>query len=264
MTKVSGLFLLEDAVNKNYIVPAFNISSISMAKAVLEGAQNARAPIFLQTNMKNLENFSGKLHPGQQLNKLIKNYDLPVAIHLDHAFDLPIISLAHQNHYSSFMLDFSKDTLETNIAKIKDILKKIDLRQSGLEAELGVIGGKSELFDQKEIEETLYTDPDQALTFVQKTQIDSLAISIGSKHGLGSSINYKILEKINKKIDQPLVIHGGSGIKKDDFAKLNNYGVKKINFGTKLHKIFSDDSKHNELSDYVTSLCYNLYAKNKI
>tara|TARA_Y100001970_G_scaffold294173_1_gene447947 strand:+ start:5161 stop:5955 length:795 start_codon:yes stop_codon:yes gene_type:complete len=264
MGKVSGIFLLEDATKKNYIVPAFNISSISMAKAVLEGAQIANAPIFLQTNMKNLKNFASKLHPGQQLNALVKNYDLPVAIHLDHASDLPIITLAHQNHYSSFMLDYSMHNLNTNIEKIKHITKKIDFKKLGLEAELGVIGGQSELFEKKEIEESLYTDPDEALIFVQQTQVDSLAISIGSKHGLGSSINYTILEKINKKIDKPLVVHGGSGIDKNDFAKLNNYGVKKINFGTKLHKIFSDDSKHNELTDYVTSLCYNLYAKNKI
>tara|TARA_Y100001970_G_scaffold135200_1_gene166451 strand:- start:3661 stop:4455 length:795 start_codon:yes stop_codon:yes gene_type:complete len=264
MGKVSGLLLLEDAVKRNYIVPAFNISSIPMAKAVIEGAQKAKAPIFLQTNMKNLQNFSGKLHPGQQINELINNYDLPVAIHLDHASDLPIIALAYQNHYSSFMLDYSEHALEKNIAKIKHITQNIDIKKFGLEAELGVVGGKSELFDNQEIEESLYTDPNEALTFVKKTHIDSLAISIGSKHGLGSSINYKILKEINKKIDKPLVVHGGSGIEKKDFTKLNNYGVKKINFGTKLHEIFSDGSKNTELADYVTSLCYNLYAKNKI
>ncbi|MAX11799.1 MAG: hypothetical protein CL710_05925 [Chloroflexi bacterium] len=263
MAKVSGLFLLEDTVKKNYIVPAFNISSIAMAEAVLNGAQKANAPIFLQTNMKNLKNFPGTMHPGQQLNKLVKNYDLPIAIHLDHASDISIISEACQNHYSSFMLDYSNYSLETNIAKIEKVSKNIDFSELGLEAELGVIEGQSELFDKNE-NSALYTDPDQASIFIQKTKIDSLAISIGSRHGLGSSIDYKILADIHKKINKPLVVHGGSGIDTNDFVKLNEHGVKKINFGSKLHKIFSDESKHAELTDYIITLCYNLNANDKI
>tara|TARA_B100001540_G_C15747054_1_gene615040 strand:- start:659 stop:1450 length:792 start_codon:yes stop_codon:yes gene_type:complete len=263
MAKVSGLLLLEDAVNKNYIVPAFNISSIAMAQSVLNGAQKANAPIFLQTNMKNLKNFPGAIHPGQQLNKLVKNYDLPIAIHLDHASDISIISEACQNHYSSFMLDYSNYSLETNIAKIEQVSKNIDFTELGLEAELGVIEGQSELFDKNE-NSALYTDPDQASIFIQKTKIDSLAISIGSRHGLGSSIDYKILADIHKKINKPLVVHGGSGIDTNDFVKLNEHGVKKINFGSKLHKIFSDESKHAELTDYIITLCYNLNANDKI
>ena len=263
MAKVSGLLLLEDAVNKNYIVPAFNISSIAMAQSVLNGAQKANAPIFLQTNMKNLKNFPGAMHPGQQLNKLVKNYDLPIAIHLDHASDISIISEACQNHYSSFMLDYSNYSLETNIAKIEQVSKNIDFTELGLEAELGVIEGQSELFDKNE-NSALYTDPDQASIFIQKTKIDSLAISIGSRHGLGSSIDYKILADIHKKINKPLVVHGGSGFNINDFVKLNEHGVKKINFGTKLHKIFSDESKHAELTDYIITLCYNLNANDKI
>jgi fructose-bisphosphate aldolase class II len=234
-----------------------------MAKSVLEGAQLAKAPIFLQTNMKNLKNFPGTTHPGEQLNKLIKNYDLPIAIHLDHASEISIISDAYQNHYSSFMLDYSNYSLEKNIAKIEKVTKKFNFVKIGLEAELGVIEGQSELFDKNE-DNALYTDPCQASIFIQKTKIDSLAISIGSKHGLGSAINYKILAKIHKKINKPLVVHGGSGIEKDNYVKLNNFGVKKINFGTKIHKIFSDESKHNELANYVKSICYNLHADNKI
>lgn len=272
VVRVSGISLLNHASENNYILPAFNVSTGDMAQAILDGAKLAQSPIFLQTNQKNIKSFQNIKQAGKEINDLVQKHPIPVAIHLDHANSLAEVQEAKSSHYSSFMLDYSTFPLEENINKITIIRNTVNLSADGLEGELGIIGGQSELIDNAAYTESLYTDPNEASYFVQKTQVDSLAIAIGAKHGIAGKINYTLLNKIQMNVNKPLVIHGGSGINKKSFSKLNQHGVKKINFGTAIHNIFyknhnaenfSLDNNKKELTEYVQLICNDLNSKNQ-
>lgn len=272
VVRVSGISLLNHASHNNYILPAFNVSSVDMAQAILDGSKLAKSPIFLQTNQKNIQSFLTIKKAGKAINDLVQKHPIPVALHLDHANTLEEVQEAKSNHYSSFMLDFSTLPLEENINKIKVIINTINVSANGLEGELGVIGGQSELIGDATFTESLYTDPDEASYFVEKTQVDSLAIAIGARHGIAGKINYNLLNKIQINVNKPLVIHGGSGINKKSFSKLNQHGVKKINFGTAIHNIFyknhnsenfSLGNNKKELTRYVQLICNDLNSKNQ-
>tara|TARA_B110000438_G_scaffold292840_1_gene331753 strand:+ start:1247 stop:2068 length:822 start_codon:yes stop_codon:yes gene_type:complete len=269
---VSGISLLNHASENNYILPAFNVSSENMAQSILDGAKLAQSPIFLQTNQINIQSFRNIKQAGKEINDLVQQHPLPVAIHLDHANSLADVQEARSSHYSSFMLDYSTLPLEENINNITIIRNTVNLSTDGLEGELGIIGGQSELIGNATYTESLYTDPNEANYFVQKTQVDSLAIAIGAKHGIAGKINYTLLNKIQMNVNKPLVIHGGSGINKQSFSKLNQHGIKKINFGTALHNIFyknnntekfSLENNKKDLTEYVRLICNDLNSKNQ-
>mgnify|MGYP003387148409 CR=1 FL=1 len=272
MVRVSGISLLNHASENNYILPAFNVSSENMAQSILDGAKLAQSPIFLQTNQINIQSFRNIKQAGKEINDLVQQHPLPVAIHLDHANSLADVQEARSSHYSSFMLDYSTLPLEENINNITIIRNTVNLSTDGLEGELGIIGGQSELIGNATYTESLYTDPNEANYFVQKTQVDSLAIAIGAKHGIAGKINYTLLNKIQMNVNKPLVIHGGSGINKQSFSKLNQHGIKKINFGTALHNIFyknnntekfSLENNKKDLTEYVRLICNDLNSKNQ-
>ena len=272
MVRVSGISLLNHASENNYILPAFNVSSENMAQSILDGAKLAQSPIFLQTNQINIQSFRNIKQAGKEINDLVQQHPLPVAIHLDHANSLADVQEARSSHYSSFMLDYSTLPLEENINNITTIRNTVNLSTDGLEGELGIIGGQSELIGNATYTESLYTDPNEANYFVQKTQVDSLAIAIGAKHGIAGKINYTLLNKIQMNVNKPLVIHGGSGINKQSFSKLNQHGIKKINFGTALHNIFyknnntekfSLENNKKDLTEYVRLICNDLNSKNQ-
>lgn len=272
VVRVSGISLLNHASENNYILPAFNVSSENMAQSILDGAKLAQSPIFLQTNQINIQSFRNIKQAGKEINDLVQQHPLPVAIHLDHANSLADVQEARSSHYSSFMLDYSTLPLEENINNITIIRNTVNLSTDGLEGELGIIGGQSELIGNATYTESLYTDPNEANYFVQKTQVDSLAIAIGAKHGIAGKINYTLLNKIQMNVNKPLVIHGGSGINKQSFSKLNQHGIKKINFGTALHNIFyknnntekfSLENNKKDLTEYVRLICNDLNSKNQ-
>ena len=189
VVRVSGISLLNHASENNYILPAFNVSSENMAQSILDGAKLAQSPIFLQTNQINIQSFRNIKQAGKEINDLVQQHPLPVAIHLDHANSLADVQEARSSHYSSFMLDYSTLPLEENINNITIIRNTVNLSTDGLEGELGIIGGQSELIGNATYTESLYTDPNEANYFVQKTQVDSLAIAIGAKHGIAGKIN---------------------------------------------------------------------------
>jgi|TARA_B110000263_G_scaffold249758_1_gene268395 ketose-bisphosphate aldolase len=267
VVKVNGISLLREAQTHNYIVPGFNVSSIQMAKVVLEGAKQANSPIFLQTNPININNINANGGNIKELNELVNLHPLPVALHLDHAKKLIMFKSALMNNYSSFMADYSEYTLEKNIKLTINVKNKFTLSKFGFEAELGIVGGQSELIKKGEIVKNLYTDPEEATYFIKKTNVNSLAISIGSMHGIAGKINKVILKEINNKVNIPLVVHGGSGLNAEHFLLLNKHGIKKINFGTALHKIFYNNNQSkkminlaniNSLKKFVIKICNEL------
>ncbi|MCC3146081.1 ketose-bisphosphate aldolase, partial [Halanaerobium sp. Z-7514] len=159
---------------------------------------------------------------------------IPVALHLDHGSSFESIMKCIRAGFSSVMIDASKNEFEENIALTKKVVEAAHSVGVSVEAELGTIGGTE---DDHTVDEAdaMYTDPDQALEFVERTGVDALAIAIGTAHGVYKGepeLDFERLKKIKKLIDMPVVLHGASGISAEDLNTAVAYGVNKVNVNT--------------------------------
>lgn len=137
--------------------------------------------------------------------------------------------------YSSVMYDGSHLPFKENIAKTKAVVEYEHGKGVSIEGELGTIGGTEE--GSVAEDDKVYTRPEDAIEFVKQTEIDALAIAIGTNHGQFKSkteVNIPLLKKIHAVVDVPLVIHGGTGVKEEDYSELINNGIRKFNVGTEL------------------------------
>ncbi len=231
-----SIVTLKDALNKarkdKYGIGAFNISSFTFLETVIEAAEAKKSPVIAQiaeghiVDMPNFDSFCKAF-----IDRASKA-SVPVVVHLDHGQTLPVVMRCIQNGFSSIMMDASSYPYEENINKTKEIVNICHSIGISVEGELGTIGGAEANIVK---EEDAFTNPDEALDFVNKTGIDALAISIGNVHGNYKGepkLDFDRLEKIAKLTNLPLVLHGGSGIYDDDFRKAVSLGICKINFYT--------------------------------
>ncbi len=243
---VNGSKLLLDAQKRKYAVGAFNINDLEMLKAVVSACEEERSPAIIQTTEKAIE-YAG-LDYLIGMVKIAASDDIPMALHFDHGKDMNMMKLCIKKGYTSVMFDGSKLPLTKNIAQTKKVVT-LAKGKASVEAELGVIFGKE---DAVSAEHGLYTDPKVAKEFVKKTGIDSLAVAIGTKHGLGKAeiekgmkkqalkLRFDILKEISENVDVPLVLHGGSDVPMSDIKKCIGLGICKINIDTDLRVAFTD------------------------
>ncbi len=241
--------ILLDAQKGKYAVGAFNVENMEMVKAVIEAAEELNAPVILQTTPSTVK-YAGIEYLINNAKAAADRSRVPIAFHLDHGtgFDLTIQAL--RAGYTSIMIDGSHKSFEENIQitkRIVDSCKPVDVP---VEAELGKVGGKEDDMDGGEGDS--FTDPLQAKEFVERTGISSLAIAIGSAHGLYKGepkLDLQRLEEIQALVDIPLVLHGASGIPDDMVRASITRGICKVNFATELriaytkgvHKVLEDD-----------------------
>ena len=189
-----------------------------------------------------------------------------VALHLDHAKDFDAIKDAIEAGYSSVMFDGSSLPFKENIEKTKLVVEYAHARGVSVEGELGTIGGTEEGVSVSE-EDKEYTRPNDAVTFVRETGVDVLAVGIGTNHGqFKSKTNVKIplLKEIHQVVDVPLVIHGGTGVKEEDYPDLINNGIRKFNVGTELLVNWTQQAKECFAETPVNkSLRYNIIPANQ-
>ncbi len=175
---------------------------------------------------------------------LAKKWDLPLALHLDHHEDLADITRKVQAGIRSVMIDGSHSPFEENVALVKSVVELSHRYDASVEAELGRLGGVEDdlVVDAKD---ALYTNPEQAREFVARTGIDSLAVAIGTAHGLTPPNRSLILSAaaIRDCVDVPLVLHGASGLPDSDIRRAISLGVCKVNVATELKIAFSDALK---------------------
>jgi tagatose 1,6-diphosphate aldolase GatY/KbaY len=170
-----------------------------------------------------------------------KENDIPIALHLDHHETVESIEESLKLGTKSVMIDGSHLTFEENIALTKKVVDKAKAYDATVEAELGrLVGQEDDMI--VEAEDGLYTDPDAAKEFVESTGVDSLAVAIGTGHGVYETkpnIDFKRLERITSLVDIPIVLHGASGLSKEDIQKCISLGCAKINIATELKIPFS-------------------------
>ncbi len=234
--------MLLNAQKGNYAVGAFNIENMEMAQAAVTAAEELNAPIILQTTPSTVKYAEPTLFYGM-VKALAEKAKVPVALHLDHGDSYELAVKALEAGYSSVMIDGSHGSFEENIEVSKKVVEKAKNMNIPIEAELGKVGGKEDDLDGGEGN---YTNPAQAVEFLEKTGVDSLAVAIGTAHGLYATtpiLDKNRLAEIRKVVSIPLVLHGASGLADQDMIDCVKLGICKINFATELRIAYSDGVK---------------------
>lgn len=230
--------MLKRASQQGYAVGAFNVENAEMVWAVITAAEELRAPVILQTTSSTLKYLSPAMFAGM-VRAAAAAATVPVALHLDHGSSYDIAKECMENGYTSVMIDGSPLPYEENVAVSKRVCDLAAKSSTPVEAELGIVGGKE---DDTEAEANHYTDPVQAADFVQRTGVDSLAISIGTAHGFYAVEPVLDLSRITatrKLVDVPLVLHGASGVPDETVTEAVRLGMAKVNFATELRDTYS-------------------------
>ena len=232
--------MLKDAQSAGKAIGAFNIENMEMAHAVIAAATEMDCPVILQTTSG-----TAKVAPmavfTAMVTELAKYTAVSVALHMDHGSE-DLVLQALDAGYTSVMYDGSKESFEVNMSRTKAIVDAAAPRNIPVEAELGSVGGKEDDIEA----DIIYTDPLMAAEFVAKTRVSSLAVAIGTAHGIYKDtprLDIKRLKEIRKHVSVPLVLHGASGLSSEDLQNCIKAGISKINFATDLRIAYSDALK---------------------
>ena len=241
---VTGSELLLDAQKRGYAVGAFNVNNMEIIQAIIEAAEETRSPVILQASQGGLK-YAG-LEYIATLGKLAaEKASVPVALHLDHGTDFGQIMGCIRNGFSSVMIDASQYPLEENIRLTNKVIEVAHAVGVTVEAELGKIGGTEDDITVAEKDAT-FTDPAEAKAFVEATNVDYLAVAVGTAHGVYQGepkLDFDRIKALREAIDIPLVLHGSSGVPYDALRKAVSLGVCKINIDTDIRISFANAVK---------------------
>lgn len=234
--------MLKKAQKEGYAVPAFNIHNLETLQVVAETAFEMRSPVIIAGTPSTITDYAGPEYIKAMAEVASRKYDTPIAIHLDHFENVNEIKKDIDIGFRSCMIDASKHEFEENIAIVKDVVEYAHKFDTTVEAELGKLGGKEDdlVVDEKD---SMYTNPDDAVEFVVRTGVDSLAIAIGTAHGLykgEAKLDFDRLKEIKEKVSIPLVLHGASDVPDELVKKAISLGICKVNVATDLKIPFSN------------------------
>lgn len=234
--------IIPGADKDDYAIGAFNTFNLEVTQGIIRGAVAKCAPIIIQVSETTIK-YAGLKPITHIVSTIAKNEsnNIPVALHLDHGHDFHSVVECVRAGFSSVHMDGSELAFDENIEVTKQAVDYAHKNGVWAQGELGrIIGVYKEATKYRETKSE-YTDPDQAREFVAKTGIDTLAISIGNSHGLADdTLDFDRLKEINKKVDVPLVLHGGSGIRKEYVKRAIGLGIVVVNIDTDLRMAFSD------------------------
>jgi len=257
--------MLGKALKNNYAVCAFNAENLEMIQAVILGAEELDAPVIIQTTPSTVKYIDCMFfHAITRVAS--ENSHIPAALHLDHGNSFDLVCKAVDSGYSSVMIDASQKSLEENINATKKAVRFARARGVPVEAELGRVGGKE---DELTVDGSIYTDPGDAAKFVKQTGVDSLAVAIGTAHGLYNSepkLDLDRLSEIKKIIKIPLVLHGATGLSDDIIKECVKRGINKINFATELRQAYTNAVREKLSSDahIIDPKIYGGHARDRV
>ncbi|MCV9885096.1 class II fructose-bisphosphate aldolase [Metabacillus halosaccharovorans] len=231
---VSMKGMLDRANTGKYAVMAINCFNLETAKAVINAAQEFRAPIIIDLLQDHLMAHLGSKLLTQPIIEMANAASVEVAINLDHGQDIGFVKRCLKDGFSSVMMDASNYPIEKNIDITRNMVEFAQTYDASVEGEVGNIGSIS---SDHMTDDEMYTNPDVAIEFALKTGVDALAISFGSSHGnypngYVPEFRFDIVEKIKKATNIPLVLHGGSGCGEENIRKSIELGINKINVGS--------------------------------
>lgn len=234
--------MLKNAQAGHYAVGAFNAENMEMVEAIIAAAEELNAPVIIQTTPGTIRYASLELYLSN-VAAAAKTALVPVAIHLDHGDSFGLAMQALRTGYTSIMIDGSKEALEKNIALTKSVVDACRPNNIPVEGELGKVGGKE---DDMESSGTGYTDPEEAVEFVRRTGVSSLAVGVGTAHGVYAVtpvLNTELISVLRERLTVPLVLHGASGLSNEAVQDCIRRGMCKVNFATELRIAYTDAVK---------------------
>ena len=238
MPLVTTEAMLKNAQAGGYAVGAFNAENMEMVMAIIDAACECAAPVIIQTTSSTLRYADPAVYAAN-VRALAEKALVPVAIHLDHgnSFELAVKSM--YSGYTSVMIDGSQKPFEENIALTQSVVRVAASLGIPVEAELGTVGGKEDDLEAS----AGCTLPEEAAEFAERTGISSLAVAIGTAHGVYKSVpklDVPRLMEIRKVVSVPLVLHGASGLSDDSIRACVREGICKVNFATELRIAYTE------------------------
>ncbi len=228
MPKVSTIELFEKALKGGYAVGAFNVNNMEIIQAIVEAAEEEKAPLILQIS-KGARKYARHEYLMKLIEAALETTDLPIAVHLDHGDSFELCKDCIDGGFSSVMIDGSHLPFDENVELVKQVVDYAHPRGVPVEAELGRLAGIEEHVSVSE-RDAVFTNPDQAKEFVERSGCDSLAVAIGTSHGAykfkgEAKLDFDRLAEIQSKMDDyPLVLHGASSVLKEFVDECNKYG----------------------------------------
>jgi fructose-bisphosphate aldolase, class II len=226
MPLVTTKEMFKKALEGKYAVGAFNINNMEILQGVVNAAKVKQSPVIIQVSTGALK-YAGPKYLKAMVDAAVEDTGIDIALHLDHGADFEACKAAIECGFTSVMIDGSHYDYEENIVKTKEVVEYAHARGVVVEAELGVLAGVE---DDVKSDVHIYTDPDQAVDFVKRTGVDSLAIAIGTSHGAykfagEAKLRFDILEDIESKLPNfPIVLHGASSVDPASVETCNKFG----------------------------------------
>ncbi|QTM99123.1 ketose-bisphosphate aldolase [Sediminibacillus dalangtanensis] len=240
MGLISSTPMLEKARSEGFGIVAFNVHSLDMIYAVVEAADEVKAPVILQTTVGSVKSL-GAENIVAAAEKASNQYNVPVALHLDHCTEYSVIVQCIRAGYTSVMIDASMHPFEENVRKtnqVMEIAKHLDIN---VEAELGKVGGVEDDIVVSD-EDAQKAVPAECVEFIKRTKVPTLAPAIGTAHGIYKGepdIDFIRIQEIAHLVEVPLVLHGGSAIPDEDVKRCVSLGMAKMNVSTELKNAYS-------------------------
>lgn len=235
--------LFHDAFARHYALGAFNTSNLEFTQAIVFGAVARRAPVIVQTSEGAIE-YAGSAIIAAIVRLLSEEHTIPVILHLDHGKSLKIVQQCIEAGYTSVMIDASTLTLNDNITLTREVVDYAHRRGVWVEAEIGTILGHEGAHGLAggHTPDAMLTRPEDVALFARKTEVDALAVSVGTIHGAFTGqeyIRFELLAAIERVVPTlPLVVHGASGIANAHLQRAAQTNVCKINVDTELRIAF--------------------------
>ena len=229
------------ARKNGYAIPAFDISNMETLQGVVSACMEMRSPAIIQTTEHAID-YAGISYISSLIKIPAASFD--IAMHLDHGKSMGYVRACLSSGYTSVMLDGSHLSLRENIKTTRAAAMLCHRAGAACEGELGRILGKE---SRAVSEENIYTDPEEAYDFVKKTGIDFLAVAIGTKHGFNKGkvrLRLDILKEIGGRLGMPLVLHGGSQLRRSQLKRCISLGISKVNIDSDLRFAFVEAIKN--------------------
>jgi len=221
--------LLTLAKKGEYAVGAFNINNLEILQAIVSAAESERSPAIIAVSEGAIQ-YAGLSYIVSMVRIAARMASIPLSLHLDHGKDLEIIRSCIENGFTSVMIDGSHLPFDENIAITEKVVEMAKKKAVSVEGELGRLKGIEEKVSVSD-QEAFLTDPHAAEEFVRRTEVDGLAVAIGTSHGAykfkgEAKLDFERLREIARKVEIPLVLHGASGVPKSVLEKAERFGAK--------------------------------------
>ena len=228
MPLVTTKDMFEKSMKEHFAIGAFNVNNMEIIQGIVDAAAEQNSPVILQASSSAIK-YARVPYLKKMIEAALEEHDIPVALHLDHGPDFETCKMCIDNGFTSVMIDGSKYDFEENVALTKKVVDYAHSHGVVVEAELGKLAGIEDDVNVS-ASDAMYTDPEQAKEFVEKTGCDSLAIAIGTSHGAykfkgEAKLRFDILAKVKELIpNTPIVLHGASTVIPEFVEQCNKYG----------------------------------------